>query len=248
MKTEIILRDGLFIQRRSIETTIGAQDQLLLALAKDASINVPHPFPGVDHMLVTPERIILLQKTRLPTKGMIFFLERPQDYPYLTPRLARNSQILPGDYVHRENHLNFRTIDEKTITIYFGISLVKLPVGSNTWAYGSALLFGYADKEAFYIPFPNVYDDGRCCLGITPQLATRDNPSDPKRHIAENFAGVLDLAYLAFMTHQANTDLTSPSTFDWFSINAQTGEWGKGHEQLVVLGNKSLNGLNLNDT
>tara|TARA_R110000764_G_scaffold111032_1_gene197676 strand:- start:170 stop:1006 length:837 start_codon:yes stop_codon:yes gene_type:complete len=104
----------------------------------------------------------------------------------------------------------------------------------------------FSDGEFRQMPYPNVYLDGRVCMG---EEFERNNTQISDMHVV-SMAEIWGIAYNSFMSSSMNSDLSDPSCEDFFSFGLSSKEPTNTKEiaekQKEILNSRSISNKYLN--
>lgn len=205
--TEIILKGGQFIRRSIIEEDLGSQEKLLYSCATSAGTCLKKLIPfegGFINVLAGQQNVTLYTPLKeLPFKTYFELSERD-------PKL-----LVP---VYR-NHEGAILMDEPwPVPADYPLYFVSRYTRDQYSAYyqDHCYLMAYYNKEFRKIPYPNVFDDGRICMGNTWD----NNPTTGQGIFAD-----FKKAYDSFHTTAMNDHLVITASFTYFNKDADTGKW-----------------------
>lgn len=203
--TEIILKDGNFVRRTISESFLGSQETVISQLAEQASIMLPKFMPfgsGHIHLLTNKRQMVMITElTELPFST------------YFQIDSSRLNRLIPVF----SNQRGSVKIDQKwpvnadAIGRCFFAFLFDLNEGA---AFpNKPYLFQYYKKELFSLPYPNIYEDGRICMGPDWER----NKGRHKDVMSEFIA-----AHSSFHATVATEHLVSGYTYELFSVDLES--------------------------
>lgn len=160
-QNEIVLKEGQFWRRTIEEVPLGRQEAVLAHCASQVSIYLRNIFfvPGKEHMkismLVGQKQLVLI--TELKTLPFKTYFEINDEQPdHLVPVFA--------------NHRGALLLSEPVIVdqffpgskIYFMLNFIR---NNRIIEPANCHLFLSRDKELLYFFYPNLFSDGKMCMG-----------------------------------------------------------------------------------
>lgn len=206
INTEILLREGRFIRRQMHEEDLGSQEHILSLLAQDTRVMLKNVFVFNDrpvHILASTNSLAMVTEiTSLPFKT---YFEPSADDP--CNMLEPCFHPAPG---------SIQIDDPWIVPADFGKPLFVVSFARDAYSpthrfvVAHAYLFLLRNKELFRLIYPNVFDDGRICMGNT-----WDMDRTPAKDVFSNFIH----AYNSFQTSAMNDHLTRDITYTLFRRN-----------------------------
>lgn len=211
LRQEVILRGGQFILQEIRESEIGSQENILRKFAdsRGQTIHKVSSFNGQPiHMFTSKANTVVFVCIRsLPFKDL-FSLSGETG---MTPNLCNWSQVdVPGAILMDQPF----PLNPNECGFYSFFAVAFTP---NSTTPGNAYLLHLKNGEFFKLPYPNIYDDGRICMG-------RSWENDK----TGGFQTLLDItahSYNSFLTTSLNADLAKTNTRMVFSKSTATGDW-----------------------
>jgi hypothetical protein len=162
MEPEIILRDGNFIRRITSEQILGTQEAILSGLVETQPTMLPNFMPfgdGMLHLLLSKTHLVVI--TELKTLPMTAYW-RVSDSD--ATKLVLDWDSTPPNSMQRGS---IRIEDVWTVPANAGKCLLclQMSLGTDGYAASRCYLLQYVGKELYVLPYPNVYNDGRVCMG-----------------------------------------------------------------------------------
>lgn len=189
---EILLRDGRFFRRSYIEHDLGAQEQILERLADSASIHLKGFMSYNDeplHLMVNKQKIVLLSRMKKLPFTTYWSID-PADPKFLltTFKQTRGSIKIEDTF----------TIPETWGQLYFAEQFRR----EDSWP-ECCYLFLYREGELHWFPYPNLFDNGKICMG---------DDWDHKPTLYKDMITDFIHAHTTFHQTQMNDHLTSENT------------------------------------
>lgn len=163
MEPEIILRDGNFIRRITTEQILGTQEGILNGLVEAQPTMLPNFMPFGDsmlHLLLGKGSLVVI--TELKTLPMTAYWHLSDNHPN---KLVLDWDSTPPNAMQRGS---IRIEDVWPVPANAGKCLFCLQMGQGSTGYAAVrcYLLQYVGKELYVLPYPNVYNDGRVCMGV----------------------------------------------------------------------------------
>lgn len=194
-KVELMLKEGRFMKRVITEVDLGSQDQMLQSLTEVAPMMLPSLTSyGSMHMH------LLVGKTQAAACVEL------KQLPFSTWWGFFNGTLRPMFYQER----GYVKIDEPwPVPAEFGKCLFTLLLSRNGSRFVSvnAYLFFYKNGELHRIYYPNIFEDGRICMGAE---------WDAQRGSGTTLMDEFSRAYTSFHTTEMNKDLVKVMTYETF--------------------------------
>lgn len=193
---EIILRDGNFYRRHTSELLLGSQENILTSLTEQAPVMLPRFFRFND----SPVHL-LIHKTSLAVSIEL-------------PRLPFQANWIPDPNATGRLKLHWGSVDRGVIVLNdpwvvpspdFGrlVFSVIFDRQSTILSPGRTSLLLYRGGELYRLPYPNIFEDGRICMG---------NEWEAKKTTGNGVMGDFIHAHTSFHTTRMNSDLTTEGT------------------------------------
>lgn len=196
---EIVLREGQFVRRTVQEELLGSQQVLLAECANQQKTFLP--------------RVILMGDkpvSFLVSKAEFVAITYLDKIPFNTWYMPGNNRFVPvflkspGAVLIKDDW-----IPPSEIRLCFALAM--RPMGYDPL---NAFLFAEWNKELYRLPYPNVYENGKICMGGTWQGQTGNGPAANLLHAIQHFYAT-----------QINSDLTTPNTKELFAKTMPDGKW-----------------------
>lgn len=200
IQTEIILKDGNFVRRTVTEQYLGAQDTLLQQMVEQQSLMLPNFMPfgeGSLHLMVSKSQIIIATELKkLPFKTWW--------------KLASGTDLA---VTWQNNGRGCIQIDDPwTFPAHLGklIFAIKFDTATGRPEPVNGLLYVYRNRELYHLPYPNIYEDGRVCMG---------DEWDRRRSTGMDLISDFVHGHTSFHSTIASNHLTSERTIRVFKRN-----------------------------
>lgn len=160
---ELLLRDGVFIKRIVSEHVVGSQDDVLKKFYADIPVDIPFSFvlPGglPAHLQVSGATIsIWTELVKLSLATVWTLTEGGVRYPIFKDKAAAT----PPE--HEASHI-LEPIKAQMRLFLISIAQYDKRTSSYVWANSYMVARAPGRKECFRPPLPNVFDDGKMCMG-----------------------------------------------------------------------------------
>jgi hypothetical protein len=196
---ELLLRNGRFVRRTFIEYDLGSQDHLLEKLADSQCLHI-HDFMSFNdtplHLMVQKQKLLVLsQLKKLPFTT--YWSIDPANPKHLTTifKPVRGAVKIEDSF----------PIPESWGTLLFAVQFNR----TITPAYPEACyLFLYREGELYWFPYPNLFDNGKVCMG-----EEWDRKPTLKKDLITDFIH----AHTTFHQTQMNDHLTTQNTQKLFA-------------------------------
>lgn len=215
IEKEIILRGGQFVRREIREFELGSQEAILRKFADQAGQTVKNlsMVNGVPvHLFVSRTvRAVMIPLTQLPFKSNF---HSDNQRTGLVPNLQGGwANATPGCILMNDPFPLSGSNAQHFFTAMFE------PGGRPHGNY----LISYFKDEIHRLPYPNVFDDCRICMGHDWEA----NPTG-------GFQTISDIAvhsYASFLATSMNADLAKTQTYELFAKD-MTGQWKVKGDQI----------------
>jgi len=219
--TEIILKDGQFVRRTVTEQDLGSQEAVLAQCANNQKIylrNIHHDSAGRQwNMLSSKSALVMItQLKHLPFKTYFEVAEDNPDQLAPTFRPHKGTILLddPWPVPDQIGKMLF-------VLAYSQTGRVSMPFTAST-----AHLFLESGGELRKIPYPNLFEDGRLCMGDQWDARRSRNVS-----IFDDFERALE----SFHTSEMNDHLVLNASFKMFRKDL-SGKWLEPAEDYIAPG------------
>lgn len=217
MPTEFLLKDGNIIRRDVTETAISNQDQILSSLVEQRPLNIHH----IASLGDSPIHMMTSQRANFV---YTFLKYLPWDTKFkltTATELSPNFDDEPGTTPFKENwpvppmfRLIFGVMSEKINPEILDSSCTgTIPRGNRV---RNCYMYLVHQNELYVLPYPNIFDDGRVCMG-----EEWDNNSGKLGDLIK----ALISSYNSFYSSKMTDHLLRNPIWDYFIYNIETGKW-----------------------
>jgi hypothetical protein len=223
-KTEILLIDGQFVRRTIQEADLGSQEAMLRKFASSTMEIIRGSFSvnGKSVNLYVNKTAIFafLPIQELPFKAGYKMVAPGVLHPHMTGGWMNSSKI-NGHILMDEP---FPLTAPELGTTYFVVSY-KIPAEGSPPVPGACYLLTYRNNAFYRFPYPNLFDDGRICMGHEWE----ENMSGGFKTIQDTMVH----CYQSFLASSLNSDLVRITTPELFSKSSKDGKWLNGGARAV---------------
>lgn len=200
-KSEYLLRDGHFYRRDIAEIDLGLQDHILSQISEQQPIMLPRVLTfaeGFIHFLIT--------------KTQIAFCTELLQLPFTTWWMhdKKPDSLIPS---WKEIQGSIKISDPWIVPPELGKMIFVVLFNRETESIRSCYLYLYRDSELYHFPYPNLFSDGRICMGTVWDT----NPTPAKDKLG-NFLH----AYASFFQSVCSSHLLT-ANFQKFFIRNLSG-------------------------
>lgn len=219
-KVEVLITEGHFYRRSTQIVDLGSQDAMLATLVDQAPVMLPKFMPfgnGFMHLLITKTQIFMATELdSLPFSS--WFEICLEDTTKIQPAFIQTSPTIKLTDPWKPSP----TLGKIIFGVQFNRYAAVQPKAS------LCFLFQYLNKELFSLPYSNVYENGRICMGpIWDREVANRSPLDLMSQFIH--------AHTSFHTTEMNSHLTYESTFKFFRRNVTDGSWAPPKNQEKML-------------
>lgn len=223
-RTEIILREGEFVERTVSERGLGKQEEVLAHLFDNNPVDVPN-------MGLTPEgrklgMVALSDKVMVvtPLTELPFSTTFAREEDHYRPTFLKTPELGQPAIKGKIDTMAFFGAE---VALGFVLFRQDNPSSRRCWRVRQAVMGLMLKGEAYHFSYPNHFRDGRVCMGKTwdfdPNLAM---PAESTVH------QLVDRQVQWFNESAMNTDLNSDATYRLYRRNPD-GEWIKPSKAII---------------
>lgn len=196
--TEIILKEGKFWRRDTTERSLGNQDTLIASLAED----VPTMLKNVFMLGDSPVHI-------LSCKGSMVMITAVKKLPFKTWWMLQEDLTLRPVWLQSRGavEINEPWIVPSILSVLFVLKFNRTESINSALVVDTPYLFAYMDGELRHLYYPNVFTDGRICMG---------REWDANRTVNSDAMGNFIHAQTTFFSTAMNQDLVKTNTLNIF--------------------------------
>lgn len=214
--TEIFLKNGRFYRRESFDYDLGNQDVLLAGMAEFPPMMLRRLWTLNDRGVH-----LLIHKNRVTVVGRIESIPFTSWFQLNNDRKLEPTFQYPNQGAIKMSHT--WTPPKDVGELYFAVTFqnpkdVTLPIAER------AYLFLYRNGKLWWFPYPNLYNDGRICMG--PEW-------DRKNSTGQGLFADYAHAYRSFMESQVTDHLTTDNTRIMFAREIDGG-WTHNNADFIV--------------